>query len=327
MGRYIIKRLLMLIPVMIGVSFLVFVVTDLAPGDAVDMMASTEMSLEQKEALREEMGLNRNVIVRYGDYLWNMIHGDLGKSYRTGADVFESYITRLPATAYLAVATVLVAVVLSIPLGIYSAKHRGSIADSSASVVALLGLSLPGFFIGLVLIIIFSLHLKLFDSGGNRSFTSIIMPAVSGAMCMLATMQRTTRSSMLDALSMEHLDLARSKGVPEKDVINKHALKNALIPILTVVGTELGACLGGSVVIEKLFSWPGVGTFIVDAVNNRDIPIVCGFVTLTTMLVTLVQLFVDILYAYIDPRIKAKYAKQGMRKTRRIHRRREEVRR
>lgn len=315
MGRYILKRLLMLIPVMLGVSLLVFLVTDLAPGDAVDMIASTEMTLEQKELLREEMGLNRNVFVRYLEYLWNMLHGDLGESYRTGADVFESYITRLPATARLAVATTLVAVVISIPLGIYSAKHRGSLADSAASIAALLGLSLPGFFIGLILIIIFSLHLGWLDSGGDRSATSIIMPAVSGAMCMLATMTRTTRSSMLDALSMEHLDLARSKGVTEKTVINKHALKNALIPILTIVGTELGASLGGSVVIEKLFSWPGVGTFIVDAVNNRDIPVVCGFVTLTTLLVTLVQLGVDILYAYIDPRIKAKYAKQGMKKS------------
>lgn len=314
MGRYILKRLLMLIPVLLGVSLLVFLVTDLAPGDAVDMIASTEMSLEQKEQLREEMGLNRNVFVRYLDYLWNMLRGNLGESYMTGADVFESYIKRLPETIKLAFATVFVAVVISIPLGIYSAKHRGSMADSAASIVALLGLSMPSFFFGLVMIIIFSLHLGWFDSGGNRSVTSIILPAVSGAMCMLATMTRTTRSSMLDALSMEHLDLARSKGVNEKAVINKHALKNALIPILTIVGTELGACLGGAVVIEKLFSWPGVGTFIVDAVNNRDIPVVCGCVTLTTMLVTLVQLGVDILYAYIDPRIKAKYAKQGMKK-------------
>lgn len=313
MSRYILKRLIMLIPVIIGVSLLIFLVTDLAPGDAVDMLASTEMSLEEKELLREEMGLNRNVLVRYLEYLRNALHGDLGKSYRTGADVFNSYITRLPATARLAAATTLCAVVILLPLGIYSAKRRGTIADSAATTAALLGLSLPGFFIGLILIIVFSLQLGWLDSGGDRSPTSIIMPAVAGAMCMLATMTRTTRSSMLDAMSMEHLDLARSKGVAEKTVINKHALKNALIPILTIVGTELGATLGGSVVIEKLFSWPGVGTFIVDAVNNRDIPVVCGFVTLTTILVTLVQLAVDILYAYIDPRIKAKYAKQGMR--------------
>lgn len=315
MGRYIRKRLLMLIPVMIGVSLLVFLVTDLAPGDAVDMIATTEMSLEQKELLREEMGLNKNVLLRYVDYLASMLHGDLGTSYITGKDVFESYLKRLPETIKLAVATTVIATVISIPLGIYSAKRRGSIGDTISSIIALLGLSMPGFFIGLILIIIFSLNFHWLDSSGDKSFLSIIMPAFSAAMCMLATMTRTTRSSMLDALSMDHLDLARSKGVPEKTVINKHALKNALIPIITVVGTEFGANLGGCVVIEKLFSWPGVGTFIVDGVNNRDIPVVCGCVTLTTLLVTLVQLGVDILYAYIDPRIKAKYAKAVVKKS------------
>ena len=310
MGRYILKRLLMLIPVLLGVSLLVFLVTDLAPGDAVDMIASTEMSLEQKEQLREEMGLNRNVFVRYLDYLWNMLRGNLGESYMTGADVFESYIKRLPETIKLAFATVFVAVVISIPLGIYSAKHRGSMADSAASIVALLGLSMPSFFFGLVMIIIFSLHLGWFDSGGNRSATSIILPAVSGAMCMLATMTRTTRSSMLDVIRSDYLRTARAKGVSEKVVIQKHALRNALIPIITIAGNQLGGMFGGAVLTETVFAYPGIGRMKIDAVNQRDTNMVTGAILLTTIGISFLLLCVDLTYAMVDPRLKSMYAKK-----------------
>lgn len=319
MSRYIFKRLLQLIPVLIGVSFIVFFITDLAPGDAADVLATAEMSVADKEALRESLGLNDPLLVRYFNYMKGFVQGDLGKSYITGNDVWQSYIDRFPATLILAFWSTVIAAGVSIPLGIYSAKHRGTLADSAAMLVALLALSMPGFFIGLVLIIIFSLKLHLLDSGGFTNWTSVIMPAISSAAIMLATMTRTTRTTMLDAMSMDYLDLARSKGVSERKVINKHALKNALIPIVTIVGTEFGASLGGAVIIEKLFSWPGVGAFIVDGVSNRDIPVVCGCVTITTMLVTIVQLMVDILYAFLDPRIKEKYAKRKKKKGAKNH--------
>lgn len=308
MSRYILKRLFMLIPVLLGVSFIVFFITDLAPGDAVDIMATPEMTVEDKDALREEMGLNRNVFIRYFDYLNKMLQGDLGDSYITKKPVWQSYKERFPATLKLAFWTTVIAAGISIPIGIFSAKHRGTLADSASMLVALLGLSMPNFFIGLLLILIFSLNFHWLQSSGDVNWTSVIMPAVADSAMMLATMTRTTRSSMLDSMSMDYLDLARSKGVSEKKVINSHALRNALIPIVTIVGTEFGASLGGSMVVEKLFSWPGVGAFIVDAVSNRDIPVVCGCVTLTTMLVTIVQLIIDILYAFLDPRIKEKYS-------------------
>ena len=316
MARYILKRLIAVIPVLIGVSFVVFFVTDLAPGDVADVLATGEMTVEEIEALRESLGLNRSVFIRYAEYMWSLLQGDLGTSYATGKDVFTSYMSRLPETLKLAVASTVFAAGISVPLGIYTAKHRGSWQDSGAMVIALLGLSMPGFFVGLMLIIVFSLNLGWLPSGGNKGFIYIIMPAISAGASMLATMTRTTRSAMLDALSMDYLDLARSKGVTEKVVINKHALKNAMIPIITIVGTQFAGNLGGVTVVEKLFSWPGVGSFIVDGVTNRDIPVVCGGVILSTTMVALCLLAIDILYAFVDPRIKAKYAKQGMKKKR-----------
>ena len=316
MTRYILKRLLLVIPVLIGVSFVVYFITDLAPGDAADVLASGEMTLEEIEALRESMGLNRSVFIRYGEYMLNLLRGDMGTSFANGKDVFQTYMSRLPETLKLAVASTVFSAGISIPLGIYTAKHRGSWQDSGAMIIALLGLSMPGFFVGLMLIILFSLKLRILPSGGDKGILYIIMPAISAGASMLATMTRTTRSAMLDALSMDYLDLARSKGVSEKQVINKHALKNALIPIITIVGTQFAGNLGGVAVVEKLFSWPGVGSFIVDGVSNRDIPVVCGGVILSTALVTITLLVIDILYAFVDPRIKAKYSRQSARKKR-----------
>ena len=314
MSTYIFRRLLQLIPVLIGVSFLVYFILDLAPGDAADVLATPEMSVADKEALRESLGLNRSVFVRYFDYITGFVRGDLGTSYITGNDVWQSYIKRFPATLILAFCTTLLAASLSIPIGVFSAKHRGTLADSAAMLIALCGLSMPGFFIGLILIIVFSLKLHLLDSGGFVNWKSLIMPSISAASAMLATMTRTTRTSMLDAMTMDYLDLARSKGVSEKKVINKHALKNALIPIVTIVGAEFAGSLGGTVITEKVFAWPGVGSFVIDAVSNRDIPVVCGCVTMTTMLITVAMLMVDILYAFIDPRIKEKYARKNRRR-------------
>lgn len=316
MGRYILKRLLWLIPVLIGVTFIVFFITDLAPGDAVDIIAGPETTEEMKAAMREEMGLNRSVFARYGTYIWNFLHGDLGKSYITKFDVWDSYIQRFPATLSLAFWSIFIAALISIPCGIFSAKHHGTLLDSASMLIALLGLSIPGFFLGLILIIVFSLWLGWLPSSGNTGWYSVILPAFSSAAICLATMTRTTRSSMLDALSMDYLDLARSKGVSEKKVVNKHALKNALIPIVCIVGSEFAASLGGATVIEKLFAWPGVGAFTIDAVANRDIPVVCGCISLTTMLIAIVQLLVDILYAVIDPRVKEQYAKKKRKKIR-----------
>jgi len=314
MARYIWQRLLMMIPVLLGISFVVYFITDMAPGDAADALASGDMTIEDIEELRENMGLNRPVLIRYLEYMGDLLSGDLGASYYTKKPVWDSIMERLPNTLLLALMATVFSTVISIPLGIYSANRRGQWQDSVAMVVALFGLSMPGFFVGLMCIILFSLNLGWLPSGGFKGPEYMIMPAVSAGASMLATMTRTTRSAMLDVLTMDYLDLARSKGVAEKVVINKHALKNALIPIITVVGTQFAVSLGGVVIIEKLFAWPGLGAFVVDGVTSRDIPIVCGGVIVSTALITLCLLLIDILYAFVDPRIKAKYSGGGGKK-------------
>ncbi len=309
MLKYVFKRLLMMIPVIIGVSFLIFFILDLAPGDIVDTITGGETSQEEADQLREELGLNRHILIRYAEYMGGLLTGDLGQSYISGRDVFEVYMERLPTTMQLALASVFVSVTLSIPLGIYSAVKSGSIADNVSMTAALFGLSMPNFWLGLLLIIVFSLNLGWFPSGGNRELLSIVLPAITVGTGLMATLTRTTRSSMLDVVRQDYLRTARAKGVVEKKVINKHALRNALIPIVTIIGTQLGSILGGAVLTETVFAWPGVGSLIVDSINARDIPMVTGCIILKTITISFILLGVDLLYSVIDPRIKSRYAK------------------
>lgn len=308
MYRYVIKRLFLMIPVIIGVSFLVYFILDLAPGDATDLLAPDGATVEEIAALRVELGLDKPIIVRYAKYISGMVRGDLGVSYITDRDVFKSYLEKLPATMNLAFASIVVSVLLSIPLGIYSATHQGSWKDNTSMVAALLGLSMPNFWLGLLLIILFALNLGWLPSGGSEGIKSIILPAITIGTGLMATLTRTTRSSMLDVVRQDYLRTARSKGVSEKNVINKHALKNALIPIITIIGTQLAGILGGAVLTETVFAWPGIGRLIVDSLNSRDTPMVTGCVILTTVMLSVILLVVDLLYAVVDPRIKSQYA-------------------
>jgi peptide/nickel transport system permease protein len=309
MHRYILKRLLMLIPVLLGVVFIIFFIMDLAPGDPVYQVAGEQATEAELQALRVKLGLDGNIFTRYTRYITNMVQGNLGSSYISKRDVMKTYLERLPNTLLLASVTMLVAILISIPLGIIAAVHQNSIKDTVSMILALLGLSMPNFWLGLLLIILFSLKLKWLPSGGKNGVESIILPALTVGMGLAALMTRTTRSSMLDVIRQDYLRTARSKGVTEKKVINKHALKNALIPIITIFGIQFSNVLGGSVLAETVFSWPGVGRLVVDAINQRDIPMVTGALVMTTMLVSVVNLLVDIVYAYVDPRIKAQYTK------------------
>lgn len=311
MYRYIIKRLIMLIPIIMITSFLVFFIINLAPGDVTAQLTGGEATPEEIAALRESLGLNDPFLVRYIRYFGGLLRGDLGTSYITGESVFDSYMEKLPATLQLASAAVILSVVISIPLGVVSAVHRGSIRDNIGMIGALLGISMPNFWFGLLLIIVFSLHLGWFPSGGSGGIEYIILPAITVGIDLTAMLTRTTRSSMLDVIRQDYLRTARSKGVPEKIVIRKHALRNALIPIITVVGTQLGSCLGGSIITETVFAWPGVGRLILDSVNSRDVPMVTGCIILKTITISIILLIVDLLYAAVDPRIKAQYAKGG----------------
>ena len=307
MYKYVLKRLLMLIPVILGVSFLVFFIMSLAPGDPARTILGETAPIESVMALREELGLNDPVIVRYANYMVDLLHGDLGESYKTGQPVISEILSRFPATLTLAFWGMLFAVVLSIPIGIISATKQYSIMDRVSMVFALLGVATPNFWLGLMLIIGFSLNLKWFPSGGNDGWRSLVLPVITlGTGCM-ASITRITRSSMLEVIRQDYIRTAKAKGVNKKAVIYKHALKNALIPVVTVVGLQFGSLLGGAVLTESVFSWPGVGTFLVNSIKAQDTPAVLGCVIVFCICFSIVNLVVDILYAYIDPRIKSKY--------------------
>ncbi len=308
MLKYIAKRLLLMIPVLIGVSFLVFAILDLAPGDIVDVIAPSEATQEDKEEMREAMGLNRNIFVRYGEYMGNFLHGDLGTSYITNRDVFDIYMEKLPNTLYLGAVSIIFSVALSIPLGIYAAKRRGTIRDNISMVVALVGVSIPMFWLGLLLILEFSLKLRWLPSSGNQLPGSVILPAITLGIGNMALLTRTTRSSMLDVLGQDYLRTARAKGIPERVVINKHALKNALLPIITIIGNQMATVIGGTILTETVFAWPGVGRLIIDSLNSRDTMQVTGTIIVTTILLCFIMLFIDIVYAFVDPRIRAQYS-------------------
>ena len=308
MYKYIVKRLLMLIPVIIGVSFLVFFIMAMAPGDTAKAILGEDAPVEALEALREELGLNDPVPVRYVNYMKGMLRGDLGKSYKSGRPVFNEIMERFPATLELSFWGMVFAIALSIPIGIISATRQYSLTDSVSMIFALLGVATPNFWLGLMLIIVFSLHLGWLPSGGNTNgFASLILPVITlGTGCM-ANITRTTRSSMLEVIRQDYIRTAKAKGVSKNKVINKHALKNALIPVVTVIGLQFGSLLGGAVLTESVFSWPGIGTYLVNSIKAKDTNAVLGCVIIFSICFSIVNLIVDILYAYIDPRIKSSY--------------------
>lgn len=308
MHKYVIKRLLMLIPVILGVSFLVFFIMSMSPGDPARTILGESAPQESVDALREELGLNDPVIVQYVNYMKDLLHGDLGESYKSGRPVFGEIVSRFPATLKLAFWGMVFAVVLSIPIGIISATKQYSLMDSISMVFALLGVATPNFWLGLMLIIGFSLNLRWFPSGGMEAgWRSLVLPVITlGTGCM-ANITRTTRSSMLEVIRQDYIRTAKAKGVSRNKVINKHALKNALIPVVTVIGLQFGSLLGGAVLTEAVFSWPGVGTFLVNSIKAKDTPAVLGCVIVFSICFSIVNLCVDLLYAYIDPRIKSKY--------------------
>lgn len=306
MGKYIIKRLLFLIPILLIISLMVYFFMSLT-GDPVLTVAGENATAEEVELMREAMGLNDPFFVRYGRYIWNVLHGDLGTSL-TGKDVWSYFIERLPYTLLLAFAGMFVALIMSIPFGIIAAVKQNSWIDSLVSTVSIAGLSIPNFWLGLMLMLLFSVKLGWLPvSGATDGVRSLILPAICAGLSNAATLARMTRSSMVDALHAEYLQTARAKGVSEKKVVLKHAFRNALLPIITTAGNIFILLIGGTVVVETVFSWPGIGYVIVQSVRGNEYTLVTGFVILTTVLVALVLLAVDILYAYIDPRIKASY--------------------
>ena len=307
MHKYVLKRILLLIPVLLGVSLLVFAIMSLTPGDPAQLILGENAPREAVLKLREEMGLNDPFFMQYFRFVKNAIMGDFGRSYTTGREVFGEIFARFPNTLILAVIGIIISVCIGIPIGIISATRQYSFLDSFSMVIALLGVSMPVFWLGLMLILTFSVKLGWLPSGGFDGLKSIILPAVTLGVGSAAIITRMTRSSMLEVIRQDYIRTARAKGVAEKVVINKHALKNALIPIITVVGLQFGHLLGGAVLTESVYSWPGVGRLMVDAIRQKDTPTVLAAVVFLAAAFSVVNLLVDILYAYVDPRIKSQY--------------------
>ena len=307
MYKYVLKRLLMLIPVIIGVSFLVFFIMSLSPGDPARTILGETAPIEAVEALREELGLNDPVLKRYVDYMGGLLHGDMGTSYKSNRPVFDEIMGRFPATLKLSLWGMLFAVALSIPIGIISATKQYSLVDGVSMVGALLGVATPNFWLGLILIIVFSLNLKWFPSGGMDGWKTYIMPVITLGTGCIASITRTTRSSMLEVIRQDYIRTAQAKGMKQRVVITRHALRNALIPVITVIGLQFGYLLGGAVLTETVFSWPGVGTYLVNSIKAKDTPSVMGCVIVFSIAFSIVNLLVDLLYAFVDPRIKSKY--------------------
>lgn len=309
MIRFVIKRVLMLIPIMLAVSFIVYFVVDLAPADALDVKYGSEISQEQLEIMREELGYNDPMIVRYFRYMGGLLHGDLGVSSQSGESVFKLYMEKLPNTIRLTMWGIFVSLIVAIPLGILAALKQNTWVDAACTIVGLAGISLPCFCTGLFLILLFSFKLKILPSFGAEYWYSLILPAITVGLSGAGLILRTTRSSMLEVIRQDYLTTARAKGVSERKIIMKHALRNALIPIVTVAGNSIAVNIGGAVVTETIFAWPGVGRMIINAISARDINLVTGGIILTTMLSSSITILVDILYGFIDPRIKARYTK------------------
>ena len=312
MLRYIMKRLLMMIPVLIGVSLVVYFISSGNPDAVLLQILGDGATEEQIQDLVEKLDFDKPIIVRYVKWMGGLLQGDLGKSHINNRDVWDTFIQMIPVTLKLSALSVLVSVVISIPLGIISALKNGTLTDNVSMVVALLGLATPNFWLGLMLIILFSLNLGWFPSGGVKNgILSYILPAITVGTGMTASLTRQTRSSMLDVLRADYLRTARAKGVPERRVILYHALRNALIPIITVIGGQIAATLAGSALTETVFAMPGVGRLVVDSVNKLDINMVTGCVTLKSMITATIMLCVDLLYAFVDPRIKAQFIRGG----------------
>ncbi len=307
MHKYVLRRLLLLIPVLLGVSLLVFTIMSLTPGDPAQLILGENAPKEAILKLREEMGLNDPFLVQYFRYVGKAVLGDFGRSYTTGREVFGEIFSRFPNTLILAVIGIIISVCIGIPVGIISATRQYSFLDSFSMILALLGVSMPVFWLGLMLILTFSVKLGLLPSGGFDGLKSLILPSITLGVGSAAIITRMTRSSMLEVIRQDYIRTARAKGVAEKAVINKHALKNALIPIITVVGLQFGSLLGGAVLTESVFSWPGVGRLMVDAIRQKDTPTVLASVVFLAVVYSVVNLLVDLLYAFVDPRIKSQY--------------------
>ncbi|MBR1919841.1 MAG: ABC transporter permease [Spirochaetales bacterium] len=308
MLRYVLKRIIWMIPIILGVTILVFTMMTFCPGDPASIILGASATDADLAVKRAELGLDDAYFVRLARYISDVFfHFHMGSSWITGIDIGTTILERMPRTLTLAFVTLIIAYGLGIPLGIIAAINQNKWQDSLSMLLALLGVAIPNFWLALMLIIFFSVRLGWLPAMGFGGIQYYILPALSNCAGALANCARQTRSSMLDVIRADYITTARAKGVPERTVITKHALKNALIPIITQLGNTLARLLGGTMIIETIFSIPGMGDYIIGAVNNRDYPIVQGGTIVLAIVFSLTMLCIDLLYAAVDPRIKARY--------------------
>lgn len=312
MGLYILRRLLAMVPVLLLVSLIVFSLLHLTPGDPALSILGEEATPEQVAALRAKLGLNRPLPVQYARWLGAVLRGDLGRSIRSNQPVSEAIVERLPVTVELAVLAMLVSLTIAVPAGIVAAMRRNSFLDTSATFVALLGVSLPNFFLAILLILIFGVKLGWLPPFGYQPLTQgvagnlqrMILPAITLGTALAAIVTRMMRSSLLEVLDQDYIRTARAKGLREARMVRAHALKNALMPVVTIVGLQIGGLLGGAIITESIFVLPGVGRLLVDAIFQRDFPLVQGVVLFVSLAFLFSNFAVDLFYAYLDPRIR-----------------------
>jgi peptide/nickel transport system permease protein len=315
MGRYIIRRLLMTIVVVLVASVVVFTLVYFVPGDPVKILLPSDATVADLEAKRHELGLDRPYLVQLGSFLYNaFIRFDLGTSWVRGTPVMDGLMERLPYTLRLGLLSILISTVIAIPLGVTAAVHQNCWQDHFCMVFGMICISLPDFWIALLMVLLFSMKLGLLPAFGVGGPQYMILPVVASALHSIGSLARQTRSSMLEVIRSDYITTARAKGLKERSVIYKHMLPNALIPVITTIGGGFAMVVAGTVVIEQVFSRPGVGTYLTQAITNRDFPIIRGCVIVLAIFTALMMLVVDLAYAVVDPRIKAQYAGQSRRR-------------
>ncbi|OGL59950.1 MAG: ABC transporter permease [Candidatus Tectomicrobia bacterium RIFCSPLOWO2_12_FULL_69_37] len=303
MGAYLVRRAVRAVLVIIGVSFISFAVLFLS-GDPTDILVGEDWTREEVQRLRRDMGLDRPWIVQYARYAGRAVRGDFGESLRYRRPAFDLIAERLPATLELALVALLLSVILALPVGVLSAIHRGSLIDQGGMLFALVGQAMPVFWLGLMLILIFGVDLGWLPVSGRGTLAHLTLPALALSTYSIARNTRVIRSSMLDVLGNEYITTARAKGLSEWIVVHLHALRNAMIPVVTIIGLEFGHLLGGAVIVETIFAWPGIGRLMIQAVYAKDFPLVQASVTITALIFVTLNFIVDLLYSVLDPRVR-----------------------
>ncbi|HED15935.1 MAG TPA: ABC transporter permease [Gammaproteobacteria bacterium] len=304
MLRFLLYRLFSTLLVVFGVSVMVFLLIHMVPGDPVDMMLGESARPADREALRHALGLDLSLWVQFSQFMSGLVRGDLGVSIHSNRPVSELLLERAPATIELALAALLISVVIALPMGVLAAVRRNTLWDKGAMAFSLLGVSMPNFWLGPLLILIFSVGLGWFPVSGREYTGSLVLPAITLGTALAAVLSRMVRSSLLEVLGEDFVRTARAKGLPERIVIWKHALLNALLPVITLLGLQLGVLLGGAVITETVFSWPGLGKLTIDAILRRDYPVVQGTILVISVTYVVVNMLTDMVYGIVDPRIR-----------------------